>query len=111
MSTALATLHALAGAALFVLGLYALLVRADLLRRIMAINVAGAGVFLVLVAVAYRGGEAPPDPVPHAMVLTGIVVAVCGTAVALVLAGRVAAAEEETSGGEGSAVAEDGEGR
>lgn len=94
MSTALAALYALSGCALFAIGVYALLVRGDLLRRIMALNVASGGVFLVLVAVAYRGAGETPDPVPHAMVLTGIVVAVCGTAVALVLAGRVVALDD-----------------
>jgi multicomponent Na+:H+ antiporter subunit C len=89
MSLAPIALYALAGCALFVIGLHALVVQPHLLRKILGLNVAGGGVFLVLVAVAHRGPEAVPDPVPHAMVLTGIVVAVCGTAVALVLAGRV----------------------
>ena len=78
-------LYALTGCGLFVLSVYAAMAHTDLLRKVLAINVAGSGVFLVLVAFAHAG----PDPVPHAMVLTGIVVAVCGTAVAAVLAGRV----------------------
>ncbi len=44
----------------------------------------GTGVFMVLIAMAAR--HTSPDPVPHAMVLTGIVVAVAATAFALVLA-------------------------
>ncbi|MCL4846842.1 MAG: cation:proton antiporter subunit C [Acidobacteria bacterium] len=84
-----ALLYALAGCALFAIGLHALVVQPHLLRKILGLNVSGGGVFLVLVAIAHRGPGAAPDPVPHAMVLTGIVVAVCGTAVALVLAGRV----------------------
>jgi multicomponent Na+:H+ antiporter subunit C len=75
---------------LFCLGLYALIVHADLLRKILAINVMGSGVFLVLVALARRTGDAIPDPVPHAMVITGIVVAVSATAFALRLMLRVA---------------------
>jgi multicomponent Na+:H+ antiporter subunit C len=78
----------LAAAALVPLGLYGLLAHPDLLRRIVAANVVGAGVFLLLVAFARRTGEAP-DPVPHALVLTGIVVAVSFTGVAVVLAGRL----------------------
>ncbi len=89
MNTAL--LYALVGAGLFFLGLYALIVHAHLLRKILAINVMGSGVFLVLVALAARTGEAAPDPVPHAMVITGIVVAVSATALALALALRVQA--------------------
>ena len=43
----------------------------------------GNGIFLLLIAMAARApGE--PDPVPHAMVLTAIVVAVSATAVMLV---------------------------
>ena len=83
MSTA-ALPFALAGVVLFALGLHALLVRARLLRKVLAVNVAGTGVFLLLVAVAHRG-DGPPDPVPHALVLTGIVVAVSATALALAL--------------------------
>lgn len=76
-------LYALVGIGLFCLGFHALIVHDHLLRKILAINVMGSGVFLVLVALARRGGEAPPDPVPHAMVITGIVVAVSATALAL----------------------------
>ena len=78
-------LYALLGAGLFCLGLYALVVHAHLLRKILALNIMGSGVFLVLVALARRAGEAGPDPVPHAMVITGIVVAVSATALALTL--------------------------
>lgn len=49
----------------------------------------GAGVFHVLVAVAYRGLDTAPDPVPQALVLTGIVVAVSATALALTLGQRL----------------------
>ncbi len=84
-------LYALVGVGLFCLGLYALIVHAHLLRKILAINVMGSGVFLVLVALAKRTGDAAPDPVPHAMVITGIVVAVSATAFALMLMLRVVA--------------------
>ena len=84
-------LYALTGVGLFTLGLYALIVHVHLLRKILAINVMGSGVFLVLVALAARTREAAPDPVPHAMVITGIVVAISATALALVLMLRVRA--------------------
>ncbi len=80
-----AFLYALVGIGLFSLGLYALIVHAHLLRKILAINVMGSGIFLVLVALAGRTGETQPDAVPHAMVITGIVVAVSATALALSL--------------------------
>ena len=85
MSAAL--VFALTGAALFALGLYALLAHAHVLRKIMALNIMASGVFLVLVGLAQRSGTA--DPVPQALVLTGIVVAVSATALALVLARRL----------------------
>jgi multicomponent Na+:H+ antiporter subunit C len=73
-----------ASALLVGLGLYTLLAHPDLLRRIVAANVLGAGVFLLLVTFAQRG-DGTPDPVPHALVLTGIVVAVSFTGLAVAL--------------------------
>jgi multicomponent Na+:H+ antiporter subunit C len=84
-----ATLYALTGVALFGVGFYAVIVQPHHLRKVLAVNVMGSGVFLVLVALAYRTPHAPPDPVPHAMVLTGIVVAVSATAVGLSLVRRI----------------------
>jgi multicomponent Na+:H+ antiporter subunit C len=80
-------LYAFAGVVLLALGLHALVVHAHLLRKILAVNVMGSGVFLVLVGLAQRDGSA--DPVSQAMVLTGIVVAVSATALALVLMRRL----------------------
>jgi multicomponent Na+:H+ antiporter subunit C len=85
-------IYGVAGAVLFGVGAAAVVGRAHLLRKILGVNIAGSGVFLVMIAIAFRGENLPPDPVPHAMVLTGIVVAVCGTALAVALAGRVKAA-------------------
>jgi len=90
-------LYTLTGLGLFTLGLYALIVQRHLLRKILAINVMGSGVFLVLVALAdrtqtvFNEGMGMPDPVPHAMVITGIVVAVSATALSLALMLRVQA--------------------
>jgi len=81
-------LYTIVGAGLFTLGLYALISYRHLLRKILAVNIMGSGVFLILVALA--SGETP-DPVPHAMVITGIVVAVSASALALALVLRVQA--------------------
>jgi len=78
-----------AGILLFAIGLWSLLVHESLVRKLIAINIAGGGVFHVFIAIAYRGDSAPPDPVPHALVLTGIVVAVSATALALALNRRL----------------------
>jgi multicomponent Na+:H+ antiporter subunit C len=73
-----AIFFALAGVGLFCIGLRALVLQAHLLRKVLAVNLMGSGAFLVLVGPAERG-----DPVPQAMVITGIVVAVSATALAL----------------------------
>ena len=87
-------LYALAGCVVTALGLRGALLHAALLQRIVAINVTGAGVFMLLIAVAYRDPGLPPDPLPHALVLTGIVVAASATALALALA-RCLQAEQD----------------
>jgi multicomponent Na+:H+ antiporter subunit C len=83
------TFYAATGVVLFTLGLFRLVTATHLLRNVIALNVMGAGIFLFLVAIAYRNGPERPDPVPHAMVLTGIVVAVSVTAFALALVRRL----------------------
>lgn len=80
-----AFLYSSAGALIFVTGLYALLVYPHLLRKALALNVMSTGIFLLFVAMAHRNPGGSPDPVPHAMVLTGIVVAVSATALILAL--------------------------
>jgi multicomponent Na+:H+ antiporter subunit C len=88
-------LYALTACVLVALGLRGALLHASLLQRIVAINVMGAGVFMLLIAVAYRGPGLSPDPLPHALVLTGIVVAVSATALALALARRLHAERDD----------------
>jgi len=80
-------LFASIGVILFALGVAGILLIDHLLRRILAFNVMGSGAFLVMVGLAQRNGIA--DPVPQAMVLTGIVVAVAATALALALVRRL----------------------
>jgi multicomponent Na+:H+ antiporter subunit C len=86
MSTTL--VYGLCGIALVAIGLYRAVLAANLVRRVIAINVVAAGISSVLLATAYRDGGAA-DPVPHAFVLTGIVVLVSTTAVALTLIRRL----------------------
>lgn len=75
-------LYAWTGAALCALGLAGFIIHRHLLRRLLAFNILGSGCFLLLVGLAQEQGV---DPVPQALVLTGIVVAVASTALALVL--------------------------
>lgn len=76
--------YMLLGLGLWVLGLFALWQAREAVRRIIALNVMSSGVFLVMVALAAR--NEPRDAVLHALVVTGLVVAICATAFALRLA-------------------------
>ncbi|WP_431302852.1 NADH-quinone oxidoreductase subunit K [Sediminicoccus sp. BL-A-41-H5] len=91
--------YGLAASALVALGLYGLVTQPALLRKVLAFNLLGGGVFLLFGVVAARGG----DPVPQALVITGLVVAFAATALALVLVlrlfqitGAATIAEDET---------------
>ena len=80
-----ATLFGLTAAALVGLGLYGMLVNPQPLRKLLSFNVVGSGVFLLLGAIARRGAGAGfgGDPVPQALLITGIVVAFSATALAV----------------------------
>jgi multicomponent Na+:H+ antiporter subunit C len=84
-------LFGLCGAALVGIGLYAIVTHPGLLRRIVGCNILGAGIFLVFGAVARRGSGAglEADPVPQALVITGIVVAFSASALAVALLKRL----------------------
>jgi multicomponent Na+:H+ antiporter subunit C len=77
----------LCGAFAVGLGLYGLITDPQPLRKILAFNLVGAGVFLVFGVVARRGAAAGfgGDPVPQALVITGMVVAFAATALAVAL--------------------------
>jgi multicomponent Na+:H+ antiporter subunit C len=97
-----ATLFGLCGAALVGLGLYGLICQPGALRKILAFNLIGSGVFLLFGAIARRGGGIlsatqagagtgiDGDPVPQALVITGLVVAFAATAIAVALVVRLA---------------------
>ena len=93
------TLYGLAGAALVGLGLYGVVVHAEPLRRVLAFNLLGSGVFLVFGVIARRGAAAGfgGDPVPQAIVITGIVVAFAATTLAIALLLRLRALRAEDS--------------
>ena len=82
-----ATLFGLCAAVIIGLGLFGLMVNAHPLRKILAFNVIGSGVFLLFGAIAHRGAAAgvDGDPVPQALLITGIVVAFSATALAVAL--------------------------
>ena len=80
-------LFGLVGAAVIGLGLFGLITSPDALRKLLAFNVLGNGVFLFFGVVARRGAAAGlgGDPVPQALVITAIVVAFAATAMAIAL--------------------------
>ena len=86
-----ATLYGVCGAVLVGLGLFGLIVHPQPLRKILAFNLIGGGVFLLFGVVARRGAAAglAGDPVPQALVITGLVVAFAATALAVALLVRL----------------------
>ena len=82
-----ATLYGLCAAGLVGLGLFGLIVQPQPLRKILAFNLIGGGVFLLFGVIARRGAAAGfgGDPVPQALIITGIVVAFSATALAVAL--------------------------
>ncbi len=81
------TVFGLCAAAAIGLGLYGLITNPQPLRKVVAFNLLGSGVFLIFGVVGRRGAAAGAgnDPVPQALVITGIVVAFAATALAIAL--------------------------
>lgn len=94
-----ASLLAFAAALLVGIGVYGLVANAHPLRKILAFNVVGSGVFLLLGAIARRGAGAGlgGDPVPQALLITGIVVAFSATALAVAVLLRLASESDSVS--------------
>ena len=96
--------------ALMMIGLYAILARGNLVKKIIGLNILQTAVFLFYISIGKVAGgtvpviwpaEARPEgfanapyenPVPHVLMLTAIVVGVSVTAVALALIVRIKAA-------------------
>jgi len=80
---------------LFVIGFHTMLTHNNLIKKIMGMNIMDTALFLFFVSIGYiRGGQAPiiisgvekyVNPVPSALILTGIVISVSFTAFALAL--------------------------
>jgi multicomponent Na+:H+ antiporter subunit C len=82
-----AILYGFCSSVLVGLGLYGLIVHPELLRKILSFNLVGSGVFLLFGVVARRGAAIGfgGDPVPQALVITGLVVAFAATALPVAL--------------------------
>ena len=81
------TIFGICAASLVGLGLYGLIVQPHPLRKILAFNILGTGIFLLFGAVARRGAAAGMggDPIPQALIITGIVVAFSATALGVAI--------------------------
>jgi multicomponent Na+:H+ antiporter subunit C len=85
---------------LFVIGMHTMLTHSNMIKKVIAMNIMDASVFLLFVAVGYvQGGRSPiiregvdllyVNPLPGALMLTGIVVGVSVTAYALSLVVKI----------------------
>lgn len=79
---------------LFVIGMHTMLTHSNMIKKVIAMNIMDSSVFLLFVAIGYRHGAQAPiiregvdivyaNPLPGALIVTGIVVAVSVTAYAL----------------------------
>ena len=82
-----AGVYGLCAAVLVGLGLFGVIVQPQPLRKLLAFNLIGAGVFILFGAIARRGAAAGfgADPVPQGLIITGIVVAFSASALAVAL--------------------------
>jgi len=87
--------HYIASMILFCIGLYTVIMRRNIIKKLIGLNIMETSVFFFLISIGYldmgiapihAGGAQPSqmvNPLPQALILTGIVVAVSVTALAL----------------------------
>ncbi|MFH1151008.1 MAG: NADH-quinone oxidoreductase subunit K [Actinomycetota bacterium] len=104
-SRILHNLNYVIAAVLFLIGLYAVTVKPNIIKKLIGLNIMETSVFLLIVSVGMVDNGVAPivtegykraletgrivNPIPQALILTGIVVAVSTTAVALSLCLRL----------------------
>jgi multicomponent Na+:H+ antiporter subunit C len=89
-------------ALLLLIGLHGMLLRNNLIKKLMAMNVLQVAVIMFFISLAVKNGATAPiemhgvtavaayiNPLPHALMLTAIVVGVSTTGVALALLVRI----------------------
>jgi multicomponent Na+:H+ antiporter subunit C len=100
------TIFGLCAALLVGVGIFGLIAHPHPLRKILAFNIVGSGTFILFGVIARRGAAAgmTSDPVPQALLITGIVVAFSASALAVALllrlfdeTGSVTLSAEETT--------------
>ncbi|MFW5976662.1 MAG: cation:proton antiporter subunit C [Bacillota bacterium] len=93
----LSNFYYIASMMFFLIGLYILLTHANLIKKVIGMNIIDSSIFMFFVSVGYvEGGKSPiiessekglnyVNPLPSGLMLTGIVVSVSITAFALAL--------------------------
>jgi multicomponent Na+:H+ antiporter subunit C len=102
LDTLLGQMNYVLAALLLLIGLHGMLIRPNLLRKLMAMNILQVAVIMFFIALADKTGATAPieveglhkasdyiNPLPHALMLTAIVVGVSTTGVALALLIRI----------------------
>jgi multicomponent Na+:H+ antiporter subunit C len=84
---------------LMMIGLYTLISRGHLVKKLVGLNIFQAAVFLLYISMGFVREAAPPiltpgvlqysNPLPHVLILTAIVVGVATTALGLALVVRI----------------------
>lgn len=84
---------------IFLIGVWALIVLDNLVKKIIALNIINTAVILFFILIGYREGATAPiilpgttdvvDPLPQALMLTAIVIGLAVTSFALVLIIRI----------------------
>lgn len=84
---------------LMMTGLYCVIARGNMIKKIMGLNIFQTSVFILFISSGKIIGGSPPilsegveiysNPLPHVLILTAIVVGVATTAVGLALAVRI----------------------
>lgn len=87
-------------AALFAIGIFCVVFKSNLVKKIMGLGIFANGLHIFLITMGYRGDSINPivtsqnvqdfamysvDPVPQALVLTAIVIDMCVTSLALIM--------------------------
>lgn len=84
--------------AIFLVGIWGLLTRRNMVKKVMALSVANSGIITLFIYYGSLSGTTAPilaadqvmvDPLPQALMLTAIVVGVCIVALALALIYRL----------------------
>ncbi len=101
MTSLMANFYYVAAIILFLIGLYIMLTHANLIKKVIGMNIIDTSIFLFFIAAGYIEGARSPivdplkegvmyvNPLPSGLMLTGIVVSVSITAFALSLIIRV----------------------